>query len=122
MFSKKSIIAGISALTLGISLVGAAYAFPMNGIATQTQKNDAAPSGVTMPMYNSTNQQTTGATGTTDSINVQAMPGVQNMPVNHQNMAQYMTRNNQQQMVQQHQTVMGNSNMGYYGGMGGGHM
>lgn len=140
MFSKKSIITGISALTLGISLVGAAYAFPMSGIATpsdsnqpvtqaqtttQAQNNDATPSAVTMPMYNSINQQTTGTTGTTDTIgaiNGQAMPNVQNMPVNHQNMTQYMTQNNRQQMVQQHQTVMGSSNMGHYSGMGGGHM
>ncbi|AEF95246.1 hypothetical protein Desca_2418 [Desulfotomaculum nigrificans CO-1-SRB] len=115
MISKKALITGVSTLVLGVSVMGAAYAFPMNNISMQSSKPQAQMQTVsmqnngrtpgTMPV-NTMNQTAAGQAGSTTGAN--APSGMsQTMPNNPASMP--MSQQQMSQMAQNHQSVMQNN-------------
>ncbi|MCL4439495.1 MAG: hypothetical protein M1609_02550 [Firmicutes bacterium] len=113
MFSKKAMIVGVSTLMLGVSMVGAAYALPMNKAPLQPQQPQAQmqtmsvqkdDTQATMPV----NVSIKNAKVPTENGNGKAMSNIQDISMNKQKPAQMNQQMNVtmgQQMTQYHQQM-----------------
>ncbi len=112
MVSKKKLITGVFTLILGVSVVGAAYALPMNNTPMLDQNTDAAKATVTI-------HQSGNTAGIPMPANEQTMNS--QMSQSSQQMAQHyeqMQQNHHQKMIHNHQAMSGRQpmNSGHRGG------